>query len=128
MAILSKYALQNYPIINEIINKEEVDLPANGVHKTYRLRNFNGLVGVYPGAVGFKVGYTGKAVYTTVVAAERAGKKILAVVLGTEDMYERDLKASQLLDLGFKKTIGAAENSVNLDRIYSKYRHVFRKG
>lgn len=128
LATLSKYALENYPLITEIVRKEETSLPANPTHKNYNLRNFNGLVGVYPGAFGFKVGYTGKAGYTTVVAAERGGKKILAVVLNTADMYERDLKASQLLDLGFQKTIGTADGSVSPEQIHSKYRHVFRKG
>lgn len=101
LMILSHYALKNYPTINEIVQKPSEELLENENHGYYHLNNWNGLLGIYPGAYGIKIGYTENASYTTVVVSEREDKKILAVVLGAPGVLERDLYASQLLDLGF---------------------------
>ena len=63
-------------------------------------RNRNKLLGRYEGAIGIKTGFTSRAGLTLVAAAERDGRRLYAVVLGTDDNY-RD--ASTLLDWGFEK-------------------------
>ncbi len=105
LAILINYALKNYSIISEIVAKDYEDMNKNGEIRFY-LNNWNGLLGVYPGVRGVKIGNTAEAGYTTAVVSERAGKKLLAVILGTPGVLERDLWTSQLLDIGFSQVAG----------------------
>lgn len=121
LAILSHYALVNYPLIGEIVNKDYVFLPANTNHKQFDLQNWNGLIGVYPGADGIKIGNTRAAGKTTIVTAQREGKKILVVVLGAPGIVERDLWAAELLDYGFEKTLGLPKISVTRQQLLDKY-------
>lgn len=103
LAILSQYALTKYPEIAQIVQKDYEYVEANRDHQAFDLYNWNGLLGVYPGVYGLKIGNTGKAGYTTVVAAERSDHRILVVLLGTPGVLERDLWAAQSLDQGFTK-------------------------
>jgi D-alanyl-D-alanine carboxypeptidase len=121
LAIISHYALENYPLIREIVGKQYQFLPENQNHKQFDLYNWNGLLGVYPGVYGVKIGNTENAGYTTVVVSERDGQKILVVLLGAPGVLERDLWASQLLDLGFGKTIKAKPVNVTKEMLKEKY-------
>lgn len=103
LAILSHYALSNYPLIAEIVKKDYQFQPANEYHGQHDLYNWNGLIGVYPGASGIKIGNTNDAGYTTAVLSKRSDKKVLVVLLGAPGVLERDLWASELLDAGFEK-------------------------
>ena len=49
--------------------------------------NTNKLLNVYPGVVGLKTGYTGKAGRVLVSAYETEGQTIVAVVMGSEDHF-----------------------------------------
>lgn len=86
MAVLSYYALKNYPLLAEIVKKDYVRLPANEYHKQFDLYNWQGLLGVYPNVFGLKIGNTDAAGTTTSIAAERDGKRILVVLLGAPDV------------------------------------------
>lgn len=125
LAILSRYALEHYPLIKEVVQKESYILPADKNHRRFDLFNWNGLVGVYPGAFGVKVGSTSNAQLTTVVTAERQGKKVMVVLLGAPTELTRDLWAAELLDLGFEKLglepIGVTETQ--LQQKYSTWRY-----
>lgn len=103
LAVLSAYALKNYPLISEISSQNYQFLPEDQNHKQFDLYNWNGLLGVYPGVFGLKIGNTGQAGYTTVVTAKRDNREVLVVLLKAPGVLERDLWASQLLDLGFEK-------------------------
>lgn len=103
IAILTQYALTNYPLIREIVEKDYKYLSKDKNHKQFDLINWNGLIGVYPGAYGVKIGNTEAAKKTTVVAAERDGKDILVVLLGAPGLLERDGWAAELLNTGFSK-------------------------
>lgn len=103
LAILTHYAMTEYPLIREIVKKEYQKLEANEHHKQFDLYNWNGLLGVYPNTYGVKIGNTDEAGVTTMVAAEREGKNIGVILLGAPGVLERDLWAAKLLDLGFKK-------------------------
>lgn len=103
LAILSHYALSNYPLIAQIVQKPFADFrDIPGDNRLY-LNNWNGLLGVYPGVMGIKIGNTDMARHTDIVLSERAGKKVLAVELGAPTILERDLDAATLLNLGFAK-------------------------
>lgn len=120
LAILSHYAL-TYPLIAEIVKKDYQFYPSSGNHRQIDMYNWNGLLGVYPGAFGIKIGNTDDAGYTTIVASERGGKKLLVVLLGAPTVTHRDLWAAELLDLGFSKSLGLAPVNITEDRLKEKY-------
>lgn len=121
LAILTNYALKNYPLISSLVQKEFGDLEANENHKRFFLNNWNGLLGVYPGIFGMKIGFTGRAGKTTIVASEREGKRVLAIVLGAPGVLERDLWAARLLDLGFEKGWGLKPIDITEEQLREKY-------
>ncbi len=53
----------------------------------------------YPGAIGFKTGYTERAQHALVAVANRNGRTLIAVVLGASDAGYAE--AASLLDAGF---------------------------
>lgn len=121
IALMTHYALKNYPLIKEIVKKDYELLPENISHKRFDLYNWNGLIGVYPDVTGVKIGNTDRALKTTVVVSERSGKKLLAVLLGAPGIIERDLWVSQILDLGYRKSIGLSEINITEDKLREKY-------
>lgn len=121
LATLTHYAINNYPLIKEIVKKDYEYLPASQNHKKYDLYNWNGLIGVYPNVFGVKIGNTDKAETTTIVVSEREGKDIIAVLLGAPDVLQRDLWAGELLDLGFEKAMNLPPVLVNENQLQAKY-------
>lgn len=121
VVLLSAYALSNYPQIEEIVNKDYYFIAKNQNHSIFDLYNWNGLLDVYPGVYGLKIGNTDDAGYTTVVASNREGRHILAVLLGAPGILERDLWASELLDEGFKQELNLEPVNVNKDQLIAKY-------
>lgn len=121
MAILSHYALENYPEIAEIVKKDYQLLPENRYHKRFDLYNWNGLIGVYPNVLGLKIGNTNQAGMTTIVIAEREGRKVLVVLLGAEGILERDMGASELLDLGFSEDADLPAIGIIPEQFQQKY-------
>lgn len=121
LMVLAKYALDNYPEIAQIVQKDYQFLPASSDHKQADLYNWNGLLGVYPGAEGVKIGNTDLAGVCTIVLSERSGKKVLAVVLGTPGVLQRDLWASELLDSGFTKLAGLSPVNITEAQLRQKY-------
>lgn len=121
LAVLSHYALTHYPLLAEISRKDYQFLPANDDHKQYDLYNWNGLIGVYPNTTGIKIGNTENAGKTTAVVSERDGKKVIAIILGAPGIVERDLWASQLLDISFAKVKKLPAIAVTEDMLQAKY-------
>lgn len=70
----------------------------------HRLRNHDGLLEQYPGAIGVKLGYTESAGDTLVSAATRGGRTMLAVVLHAPAVYA---DSAALLDEGFATPVTA---------------------
>jgi D-alanyl-D-alanine carboxypeptidase len=64
-------------------------------------RNFNSLIGRYPGADGMKTGFICASGFNLVASATRDGKRMIAVVLGSPSSAVRAVKAAQLLERGF---------------------------
>lgn len=61
----------------------------------------NQLLERYPGAIGVKTGYTFQASLVLAAAAEREGRQLLAVVMGSEGFERHFSDAEALLDYGF---------------------------
>jgi D-alanyl-D-alanine carboxypeptidase len=64
-------------------------------------RNFNSLIGRYPGADGMKTGFICASGFNLVASATRNNKRLIAVVLGSSSSSMRAYKAAQLLERGF---------------------------
>ncbi|WP_258360861.1 D-alanyl-D-alanine carboxypeptidase family protein [Moorella sulfitireducens] len=95
LALMARYALDN-PIFRRLVATQEDQIPGpDGVRYLY---NTNRLLGSYPGADGVKTGTTDAAGQCLVASATRAGRRLIAVVLGSWDRYA---DARALLDYGF---------------------------
>jgi len=121
LALLTHYAITNYPLFADIVAKDVAELPANEYHHYHNLYNWNGLIGVYPDVHGVKIGNTAAAGKTTLVYSTRNGKKMAAVVLGAPDITKRDLWAAQLLDIGYEQTMGLPPVGVTEEQLLAKY-------
>lgn len=121
LARLTQYALTHYPFFAQIVKKEYMYLKKNKYHKQFDLYNWNGLVGVYPQVLGVKIGNTDAAKKTTIVVAKRQGKTVLVVLLGAPGIIERDLWAAELLNIGFKKTLGLESIQITDNMLREKY-------
>ena len=121
LAVLTHYALTNYSEIAHIVKIDYDVLPATATHKKYNLPNWNGLLGVYPGVYGVKIGNTDDAGKTTVVVSEREGHKVLAVLLGAQDIVTRDTWTAELLDQSFYNEAGLDPVGITRDELQAKY-------
>lgn len=121
LAVLTGYALKNYPLIASIAKKDYMFLPANSEHKQFDLYNWNGLLDVYPNTIGLKIGNTSKAGYTMVAVSSRGGKRIAVVLLGAPGIVERDMWTSELLDDAYQKTLGLQPVNITRDQLQAKY-------
>lgn len=71
------------------------------------MQNYNRLLGSFAGADGMKTGYVCESGYSMVASATRAGRTLVAVVLGAMGEGERAEVAARLLEKGF--AAGASE-------------------
>ncbi|MDO3403518.1 serine hydrolase [Mycolicibacterium neoaurum] len=95
IGLFYRYAWQN-DTFSKIVGTEKYPWPA------YELENDNKLLYNYPGALGGKTGYTDDAGQTFVGAAERDGRRLVAVMLkGTRVPIAPWEQAARLLDYGF---------------------------
>ncbi len=100
------------------------------------MRNYNSLIGRYPGADGMKTGFICASGFNLVASATRDGKRMIAVVLGASSSQARAMKAAQLLERGFNSgnnalnwlmpSLGTVESlqPVNADAAQSARGHV----
>lgn len=121
LAVLTHYAMVNYPLIAQVSKKDYLHLASNQSHKQFDLYNWNGLLEVYPGTMGVKIGNTGRAKKTTIVLSERGGRKVMAVLLGAPGVLERDLWTANLLDLAFETEFGLPPVKITEAQLKEKY-------
>ncbi|MCV7199612.1 D-alanyl-D-alanine carboxypeptidase family protein [Mycobacterium angelicum] len=101
IGLFYRYAWQN-PVFADIVATRTFDFPGHGDHPGYELENDNQLLYHYPGAMGGKTGYTDDAGQTFVGAANRDGRRLMAVLLhGTRQPIAPWEQAAHLLDYGF---------------------------
>jgi D-alanyl-D-alanine carboxypeptidase len=67
------------------------------------VRNYNTLLGRYPGADGMKTGFICASGFNLVATATRNGRQLIAVVLGSPSGAARAVKAAELLEGGFSQ-------------------------
>jgi D-alanyl-D-alanine carboxypeptidase len=96
MAILARVVLREFPEYNHYWS-----LP--GIRLGKRVyRNHNNLMGHYPGIDGMKTGFICASGFNVVATATRDGKRLIAVVLGSQSTAVRAVKAAQLFERGFQ--------------------------
>jgi D-alanyl-D-alanine carboxypeptidase (penicillin-binding protein 5/6) len=86
------------PVFATAVRTQTVRLPDTPDGTLRVVRTTNMLLSSYPGAIGVKTGYTGLAGHVLVAAAEREGRRLYAVVMGSTDAFT---DATALLDYGF---------------------------
>jgi D-alanyl-D-alanine carboxypeptidase (penicillin-binding protein 5/6) len=106
IALFYRYAWGN-PTFADVVATRTFDFPGHGDHPGYELENDNQLLYKYPGAMGGKTGYTDDAGQTFVGAANRDGRRLVAVLLhGTRQPIAPWEQAAHLLDYGFSTPQG----------------------
>jgi D-alanyl-D-alanine carboxypeptidase len=65
------------------------------------VRNYNPLIGRYPGTDGMKTGFICASGFNLVATATRDNKHLIAVVLGAPSGAARAVKAAEMLEAGF---------------------------
>jgi D-alanyl-D-alanine carboxypeptidase len=97
LAALTRYAMRNSRFRRVVRTRvKRVPWAAPTYAKVYV--NHNHLLGSYPGADGVKTGWTTIAKHCLVASAHRGDVRLIAVILGADDMYG-DVK--RLFDYGF---------------------------
>ncbi|WP_307868209.1 D-alanyl-D-alanine carboxypeptidase family protein [Umezawaea beigongshangensis] len=95
-------AAMKFSVISEAFATPRIDFGANSGKGTVPVLNDNRLLESYRGALGGRSGYTDDALHTYVGAAERNGKKLVAVLLrGEAQPLPIADQAAKLLDWGF---------------------------
>ena len=101
LARLAAYALTNEELLAAASSKKAVLYYGNPPYKR-TLTNHNKLLNSYEGLIGVKTGFTKKAGRCLVTAAERDGKRIVAVTLNDPNDW---LDHKTLLDYGFSQLV-----------------------
>jgi D-alanyl-D-alanine carboxypeptidase len=100
MAILARALIREFPEYDYYWH-----LPGIRMGKIVQ-RNYNTLLGRYPGADGMKTGFICASGFNLVASATRDGRRLIAVVLGAPSAAVRAVKAAQLLERGFSSSSG----------------------
>ena len=96
LATIARYALQNVQFARAVSTREKI------IGREYKRHavNTNGLLWSYPGADGVKTGTTNEAGRCLVASAVRDGRRLITVVLHSDDRFG---DTTTLLDYGFKQ-------------------------
>lgn len=98
LALISKEAL-NYPLIRKLTSIKEYDLRDG----KFKLWNTNKLLWWYPGADGFKTGWTNEAKYCLASTVERNGLRLICVVMGVPQVRGHFAESMKIFNYGFAK-------------------------
>ena len=113
IGLFYRYAWQN-PVFAEHRRHPVVRRSPGRGDAGYPMENDNKLLANYPGALGGKTGYTDDAGQTFVGAANRDGRRLVAVMLrGTRQPIAPWEQAARLLDYGFATAPGTKVGSLS---------------
>lgn len=98
LAVIARYTWENYPVFRQITETVHNYIEANNNHGDFDLYNDTNLLTTYPGVKGIKPGFTWEAGLCLVTYAENDGKRLIGVILGSDD---RRGEMKELLDYGF---------------------------
>ena len=99
-ALLCRELLKHKETLRYTATRERPFRPNDPKHLVM-MRTHNHLLGQVEGVDGLKTGYIAEAGYSIAVTAERGGRRVIVIVLGSADRKVRDEKAAELLAKGF---------------------------
>lgn len=109
-------ALMANPQLASMVGLRRIDFPTAPDGTRRGGRATNQLLDSYPGATGVKTGYTFQASLVLAAAAEREGRRLFAVVMGSEGFNGHFVDADALLDYGFLEArIPTTVSEIDLD-------------
>lgn len=100
MALLAKALLATHP---ETLQYTSISTRLFREKNPIQLTSSNKLLGSVPGCDGLKTGYFSAGGFSIAATAQRNGRRVIAVILGSKDKRVRDAKASEWLAAGFTK-------------------------
>ncbi|WP_439376638.1 D-alanyl-D-alanine carboxypeptidase family protein [Amycolatopsis lexingtonensis] len=101
LSLIFHYAMKQ-PEFAKVVATKNFEIPPTGGKPAIPVFNDNKLLGVYPGFLGGKTGFTDDARHTYVGAAQRKGKRLAVVMLRAEQKPTKVVdQAAKLLDYGF---------------------------
>ncbi|MBP7140503.1 MAG: D-alanyl-D-alanine carboxypeptidase [Opitutaceae bacterium] len=101
LAVLSRELLLKTDILRYTTVKERKFRPGQPAPREIIMRSHNHLIGRVRGVDGLKTGFTNGAGYCLAATAERDGRRVIAVVMGSPDQKTRDIKVAELVERGF---------------------------
>lgn len=93
-------AAYSTPGFADIVANKFRRIPGAAGGKDRRIQNRNAMLWLYPGSTGVKTGFTAGAGYCLITVAERDGRRLVAIALGSRD--EVFSEAATLLNYGFE--------------------------
>ena len=99
LAVLAADAIDRFPLLAQIVATQIHVIPAGPANRAYSVRNLNGLLWTYDGAIGVKTGQTSDAGGNLIAAAQRGSRRLMVVILGSNS---RQADAETLLDFGYR--------------------------
>ncbi|MEC3981238.1 D-alanyl-D-alanine carboxypeptidase family protein [Amycolatopsis sp. H20-H5] len=115
LSVIFHYAMKQ-PEFAKAVATKNYEIPAIGDKPAIPVYNDNKLLGVYPGFLGGKTGFTDDARHTYVGGAQRDGKRIAVVMMRAEQTPTRVVEqAGKLLDYGFALEADHAEAVGTID-------------
>lgn len=112
-AILSRYLVLETDV-TKYTSIRERDFGASRSQGPVKMVNHDHLLGKVAGMDGLKTGFTNGAGYCLAGTAERNGRRIIAVVMGSPSHQARDAKVAEFIERGFSSLPAVA--SVKTDR------------
>ena len=101
LALLSRELLLKTDILHYTNVMERTFRPGQPAPREVIMRNHNHLIGRVRGVDGLKTGFTNGAGYCLSATAEREGRRIIVVVMGSPDQKTRNIKVAELVERGF---------------------------
>jgi D-alanyl-D-alanine carboxypeptidase (penicillin-binding protein 5/6) len=109
LSLIFHYAMKQPEFVRAVSTKS-FEIPPTAGKPAIPVYNDNKLLGVYPGFLGGKTGFTDDARHTYVGAAQQKGKRLAVVMLRAEQKPTKVVdQAAKLLDYGFELEADHAE-------------------
>jgi D-alanyl-D-alanine carboxypeptidase len=100
LVVITREAM-SYPLFAETVRARSYAFPPDPDGNARIAQTTNLMLGEYEGMAGVKTGFTFRALLTFVAAAERDGRMVYAVILGSEGRRTHFADAELLLDYAF---------------------------
>jgi D-alanyl-D-alanine carboxypeptidase (penicillin-binding protein 5/6) len=116
LSVLAQHVIKDHPSYYHYFSQQEF------TYNKIRQANRNTLLSRNIGVDGLKTGHTDDAGYCLISTALRDGRRVLAIVMGTKSMREREQFSQQLLDWSFQnfvdKVIAPVGQAVASPRVF----------